>query len=80
MDNKEVRLRILEILIPQSTRVGLTDPEVLIKKASLFENYVVGSTKIGAESDAPIEKKKTRRPRRTTVEDSSLPSDPTHGG
>lgn len=79
MDEKEIRLKILEMLIPHSTRVGLGNPDIVIKNASLFESYVVGS-KIGAESDAPIEKKKTRRPRRTTVEDSSLTPDPTHGG
>jgi hypothetical protein len=79
MDDREIRLRILEAVMPQATRVGLSDPPMMIKTCTMFEQYVLDFKEGEKLSDSPP-KRKTGRPAKGTEND--LPSflDPTHGG
>lgn len=42
MDDKEVRLRIAEALIPHASRVGVNKPEVIRTACEELESYVIG--------------------------------------
>lgn len=43
MLKEEIRLRILSLMIPKASQLGITDPEIVIGACSQFEKYVVGS-------------------------------------
>lgn len=79
MDDREIRLRILEAVLPQATRVSLNDPPVVLKACTIFEEYVLDLKKGENLPDSPS-KRKPGRPAKGTAND--LPSflDPTHGG
>lgn len=56
--DREIRLRILETLIPISSRVGLTDTQHIVNSAILLEEYVLGAAKV---PDKPVRGKSPRR-------------------
>ncbi len=42
MDNKEIRLRIVECLVPVASRVDILDGKRLKAKLQLLERYIIG--------------------------------------
>jgi hypothetical protein len=80
MDLSEVRLRILESIIPQATRVGIQEPEYIVKTCKVLENYVLESELGESKSDSPP-KRKPGRPRKGSSEDGADgKTGPAHGG
>ena len=63
MDNNEIRLRIVEAVIPQASRVALNDSEIIIKTCTGLEKYVLKSETSGKKSN-PQPKKVTTKPRK----------------
>jgi hypothetical protein len=63
MDSIEVRMRIVEAVLPQASRVGLIDSEIIVKTCTVLENYVLKSELSGKKSN-PQPKKVTTKPRR----------------
>lgn len=70
MDKSEIRLRIVEVMVPQATRVGVLEPEYIVKSCSQLEEYVLGVKETGEESDSPTTRKR-RKPKGTTSETES---------
>lgn len=79
MDKVEVRMRIVEVLVPQATRVGIEQPEYLIKACTQLEEYVLDLKNDEKQPDSSIHRK-TNRPARGTGNAPTGQSDPTHGG
>ena len=53
-DIHEIRLRILEAVLPQATRVALGEPEHVVTVCTHLEKYVLDSAQIGEKlSDSP---------------------------
>jgi hypothetical protein len=73
MDDCEIRLRLLEVLIPQATRVAIIEPEYILKTCRILENYVIGSQQLekGDEPESPPDflrdqpKRRTGRPKKS---------------
>ena len=65
MEEREVRLRIIECVIHQSTRVGLFDPQSLIETCTQLENYVL-DLKPPGELPTPGIRKTLHRPEKIT--------------
>lgn len=38
--SEEIRLRIVEAVLPAASRAGLTDPQLIVKTATTLEQYV----------------------------------------
>ncbi len=53
LDEKAIRLKIVEILVPAATRVGLVKPEQIVETCTTLEKYVLGSTEQGKKQPAP---------------------------
>lgn len=65
MDDIEARLRIVEAVVPQASRVGIVEPEYIVKTCSFLEEYVLGSKKNDELPDSsPV--RRGRKPKRTT--------------
>lgn len=81
MDNAEARLRIVEAVVPQATKVGLTQGEPVIETCKKLEEYVFSSDKGGEKPASPAARKK-RQPRKKATTDKSAgsPVAPTHEG
>lgn len=79
MDKSEVRLRIVEVLVPQATRVGIEQPEYIIKACTQLEKYVLDLKEDENQPDSSPAKK-ANRPAKGTGSAQSGSSDPTHGG
>lgn len=80
MQVSEVRLRILEALIPQATRVGIQEPEYIVNTCKVLENYVLES-KLGENTSDSPPKRKPGRPRKGLSENEADGSNgPAHGG
>jgi len=74
MDKQEIRLRIVEAVIPISSRVSLVGDEI-IKVCSNLENFVVNSKEVIEHENSPSSPvKKAGRPKRTTDKVSSTDS------
>lgn len=81
-DLHEIRLRILEAVLPQATRVGLGEPDHIVKTCTQLEKYVLDSAQIGEKlSDSPP-KRPPGRPsiKGTTSNESNGNPGPTTGG
>ena len=65
MQGDEVRLRIVECVINQATKVGLFDPVGLIESCTKLENYVLDSRPAG-DLPTPASRKTLHRPEKTT--------------
>lgn len=80
MDQSEVRLRILEVLIPQATRVGIQEPEYLVNTCKTLEKYVLESKSGESKSDSPPKRKPGRPPKGSSENDANGKTGPAHGG
>ncbi len=69
MDKATVRLELLKILLPQSSRVGITTPEHTIDICKKFEDYVFLNSE---EVPASQASEKPGRPAKTT--DNKVPA------
>lgn len=65
MLDQEIRLRIAEVVIPQATRVGIVEPEHIVKTCKEIEKYVIGNVETGEQPDSPPVRR-GRKPKRTT--------------
>lgn len=79
MDKVQVRLALLGMVVPQASRVSITDPTTIIETCTTLEKYVLDSIKGENLPDSPT-KRAPGRPKRTTDNDSISKVDPTHGG
>jgi len=79
MDKAEIRLRIVEVLVPQATRVGIEQPEYVIKACTQLEKYVLDLNDDEKQPDSSP-KGKMRRPAKGTEGNPDGSTDPTHGG
>lgn len=79
MDKAQARLAILGVVVPQASRVSITDPKVLIETCRTLEEYVLDSDKGENLPESPP-KRVAGRPKRTTDTNAVSKSDPTHGG
>lgn len=79
MDNSQTRLALLAMVIPQASRVSITDPKLIIETCTTLEEYVLDSKKGENLPESPP-KRAPGRPKRTTYDDTVSKSDPTHGG
>lgn len=43
--SEEIRLRIVEAVLPAASRAGLTDPQLIVKTATTLEQYVLRDPK-----------------------------------
>lgn len=79
MEEREIRLRIVEAMIPQASRVGVTDPTAIIESCAQLEKYVLDSLK-REELPTSQPRKILTRPEKTT--EKVLPGflDPARGG
>lgn len=79
VNDQTIRLELLKLVVPQASRVGLSEPENIISTCSALEKYVIGSQQVEGTPDST-----TRRPGRPRKEkpSSEVPGflDPTHGG
>ena len=71
MLDRNLRLELLKLLIPQASKVGISEPTHIIKSCLQFEEYVLGSSMTGEVPDSPT-KRKGGRPKRTTDKTLSL--------
>ena len=69
MQVDEVRLRIVEAVIGQATKVGLFAPSQLIESCTQLEKYVLGLPTV-EDPPAPTTRKTLTRP----VKDNQVPS------
>lgn len=75
LDFQNIRLEILKSVIPQASKVGMTEPKYIVETCLHFEKYVLGSDNNGEVPDSPP-KRKGGRPKRTTDKTLSLELDP----
>lgn len=84
MDNREIRLRIVEAVLPTASRNGLSDPDRLVDICSRLEKYVVSLESKSQEelSDLETKRRKGRPPKGTTetVTPGNSVDPTTHGG
>jgi hypothetical protein len=62
MHEPEIRLRIVETLMPIASKVQVTNPESLIETCSKLEKYVVGSKRKVGEPPNPQTKSASKKP------------------
>jgi hypothetical protein len=79
MDKAEIRLRIVEVLVPQATRFSIEQPEYIIKTCRQLESYVLDLIDDESQPDSSP-KRKPGRPAKGTGNDPSGNPDPTRGG
>ncbi len=79
MDKTQARLAILGMVLPQASRVSITDPKIVIETCAVLEKYVIDSEKGEILPDSPA-KRAPGRPKRTTETSAVSKLDPTHGG
>jgi hypothetical protein len=65
MQADEIRLRVVEAVIGQATKVGLFDPVGLIESCTKLEKYVIGLPP-AEEVPTPATRKTLTRPEKTT--------------
>lgn len=80
MPDQDIRLKILEIVIPTATRVGINKPENIIEICSHFENYVIGFQKSEEKSASQPQIRKKRSLKKATEEPTPSFLDPAHSG
>ena len=68
MQAGEIRLRIVEAVLGQATKVGLFEPSKLIESCAQLEKYVVGFPTV-EDPPAPTSRKTLTRP----VKDNQVP-------
>ncbi len=63
----DVRLRIIEALIPVASRHAISDPEEIVKKAGILENYVLGCEPTDAATPDASNKRTLKLPRKDKI-------------
>lgn len=43
MSGDEIRMRLIEALLPSASKAGLTNPQDIVKTATTLEQYIVGT-------------------------------------
>lgn len=79
MQRDELRLELLKLVVPQATRVSLSEPEYIVKACTHLEQYVLDFNEGEKLPDSPP-KRTPSRPKRTTENDAIGSTDPTPGG
>lgn len=70
MDKHSARIELLKILLPQASRLGISEPERTIDICKKFENYVFSDD--GEEVPASSTRQKAGRPAKGT--DNEMPA------
>lgn len=67
LGEQEIKLRILEVVVPHCSKVGITKSENVIETCSQFEKYVLSSKQceIGDEPESPPDFLMSQPKRRT---------------
>lgn len=76
MDDREIRLRIVEVVVAKASQVGIVKPELMIETCTQLENYVLGSKQGEEQPTSPPVKRRGRPPKETTMTEPSQPQDP----
>ncbi len=77
----DVRLRIIEALIPVASRHGINEVKEIVDRATLLENYVLGCEPTDAATPDASNKRTLKLPRKDKIAD--VPPaflTPPHGG
>lgn len=80
MDDCEVRLKLIEILVPHATKVGMTEPERIIKTCTELEKYVLDSKQREILPDSQPKRPVGRPPKGTSTPETPSFLDPARGG
>lgn len=80
MREQDIRLKILEIVLPVSTRVGINRPESVVEICSQFEKYVIGFPKSEEKSASQPQTRQKRSSKKTTEEPTPSFLDPAYSG
>ena len=80
MDEIQVRLKLVEALLPHATKVGITEPERIIKTCTELEKYVLDSKQSEKSPDSPAKRPVGRPPKETSTPETPNFLDPTRGG
>lgn len=62
LDPQEVRLMLLDMLIPQASMYGIQNPETIVEKACVLEKYVLPSAKISDIKPESLPQRKIKKP------------------
>lgn len=65
----DVRLRIIETLLPMASRHGISNPDEIIEKASILEKYVLGCDPTDAVTPDASNKRTLKLPRKDKIAD-----------
>jgi hypothetical protein len=76
----QVRLKLLEIVIPQASKVGITEPSLLIHTCTELEKYVLDSKQSEKSPDSQAKRPVGRPPKGTSTFETPSFLDPTRGG
>lgn len=77
----EIRLRILSMVIPTASKVGIAEPENLIRIASVLEKYVVESHHAGEKlPDSPTRAQQDKPRKGKSISGAPAFLTPPHGG
>lgn len=80
MRKQDIRIKVLEIVVPTATRVGINKPENIIEICSHFEKYVIGSPESEEKSASQPQTRKKRSSKKATEEPTPSFLDPAHSG
>jgi hypothetical protein len=65
----DVRMRIIEALIPVASRHGITEIDQIVERATLLENYVLASESADAATPDASNKRTLKLPRKDKIAD-----------
>lgn len=65
----DVRLRIIEALIPVASRHGITEIDEIVDRATILENYVLASQSTDAATPDASNKRTLKLPRKDKIAD-----------
>jgi len=80
MDEREIRLRIVEVMVPKAAQIGIIKPETIVDSCMQLEKYVLGSQEGEDQPSSPPAKRRGRPPKETTLTSGSQNSDPARDG
>lgn len=80
MLDQEIRIKVLGIVLPTATRVGINKPENIIEICSHFEKYVIGFQKTEEQSASKPQTRQKRSLKKATEEPTPSFLDPAHSG
>jgi len=80
MPDRDIRLKILEIVLPNASKVGISKPENIIEICSHFEKYVIGFQQCEEKSASQPQTRQKRSSKKATEEPTPSFLDPAHSG